>query len=67
MSIYMLMFIGTGPLGSLLAGVLAVSMGAPHTILLFALLTLAIGLVLAFRPGGLMHLKPAQVSQPTVA
>ena len=62
MSIYLLMFIGTGPLGSLLAGDLAQRFKAPHTILFFALLSLGICLFLSFRPGGLMHLKAAQAT-----
>jgi len=56
MSIYTLMFIGTMPFGSLMAGWLARFLGAPTTILVCALVSLATTLVLAFRPGGLRTL-----------
>lgn len=67
MSIYLLMFMGTGPIGSLMAGDLAAKWGAPLTILFFALVSLCSLLFLAFRPGGLMHLKPSQIARPTAA
>ena len=53
MSIYTLMFIGTIPFGSLFAGWLAKYIGAPHTIVICAVISLVTTLVLAFRPGGL--------------
>ena len=53
MSIYTLMFIGTIPFGSLFAGWLAKYIGAPHTIVICAVISLLTTLVLAFRPGGL--------------
>ncbi len=56
MSIYTLMFIGTMPFGSLMAGWLARFLGAPTTILACALVSLVTTLVLAFRPGGLRTL-----------
>ena len=59
MSIYTLMFIGTMPFGSLFAGWLATFIGAPHTILLCALVSLATTLVVVFRPGGLRDIKTA--------
>lgn len=69
MSIYTLMFIGTMPFGSLLAGWAARFIGAPATILACALISLATTLVIAFRPGGLRDLKvtPAANSQPARA
>lgn len=57
MSIYLLMFIGTGPIGSLLAGDLAAKIGDPRTIVCFAAASLAIGIFTCFRPGGLTALK----------
>jgi MFS family permease len=54
MSIYMIMFIGTMPFGSLFAGALAKFIGAPKTILICALVSLATVIVVAFRPGGLV-------------
>ncbi len=57
MAIYMLMFIGTGPVGSLLAGGMAARVGAPHTILFFALVSLAIAVYACFRSGGIRDLK----------
>ncbi|HEX5324725.1 MAG TPA: MFS transporter, partial [Capsulimonadaceae bacterium] len=59
-AIYMLMFIGTGPLGSLLAGYLAEYFGAPPTIVFFAVVSLVFALVVCFRPGGLRSLKPVE-------
>ncbi len=56
MSIYTLMFIGTMPFGSLLAGWLARFLGAPTTIVACALVSLATTLALAFRPNGLRTL-----------
>lgn len=53
MSIYTLMFIGTIPFGSLFAGWLAKFVGAPHAIVVCALISLMTTLVVAFRPGGL--------------
>ncbi len=54
MSIYMLVFVGTGPVGSLFAGYLAQFIGAPWTIFLFALITVIIVAVLSFRKRGLL-------------
>jgi predicted MFS family arabinose efflux permease len=53
MAIYTLVFIGTAPAGSLFAGYIAQYIGASHTILLFAVITLVCVVVVAFRPGGL--------------
>lgn len=61
MSIYMLMFIGTGPIGSLLAGVMAKYIGAPVTIVAFAAVSLISAIVICFRPGGLKDMVPAHV------
>jgi predicted MFS family arabinose efflux permease len=57
MAIYMLMFIGTGPIGSLLAGFMAAREGAPHTILFFALISLAIAVYACFRPNGIRAIR----------
>ena len=57
MSIYTLMFIGTMPFGSLFAGWLAKFIGAPLTMLICALISLATVLVVVFRPGGLRDLQ----------
>ena len=57
MSIYTLMFIGTMPFGSLFAGWLAKYIGAPITMLICALISLATVLVVVFRPGGLRALQ----------
>lgn len=59
-AIYMLMFIGTGPIGSLIAGYLAKFFGAPPTIVFFAVISLLIALVVCFRPGGLHTLKTVE-------
>ena len=56
MSIYTLMFIGTMPFGSLFAGWVAKFIGAPITMLICALISLATVLVVVFRPGGLRSL-----------
>ena len=53
MSIYTLMFIGTMPFGSLFAGWLAKFIGAPHTILVCAGVSLLTTLWLSVKPGGL--------------
>ncbi|HEY3332392.1 MAG TPA: MFS transporter [Capsulimonadaceae bacterium] len=58
MAIYMLMFIGTGPIGSLMAGALAAKFGAPDTILFFAIVSLIVAGIACFRPGGIRDLKP---------
>jgi MFS family permease len=57
MSIYTLVFVGTGPFGGLMAGMLAPYIGVPWTIFSFALLTLAIGVLVSFRPGGLATIR----------
>ena len=57
MSIYTLMFIGTIPFGSLFAGWLAKYIGAPHTIVICAVISLLTTLVVVFRPGGLRDLE----------
>jgi len=57
MAIYTLMFIGTSPIGSLMAGGLAARIGAPRTILFFAIVSLAAALFACFRPGGIHTLK----------
>ncbi len=69
MSIYTLMFIGTMPFGSLFAGWLAKFIGAPLTILICAVVSLATTLVIVFRPGGLRDLRTAPVrkTQPATA
>jgi MFS family permease len=64
MAIYTLMFIGTGPIGSLLAGYLAKYFGAPSTIVCFAVVSLLIALVVCFRPGGLRALKTVEHHVP---
>ena len=56
MSIYTLMFIGTIPFGSLFAGWLAKYIGAPHTIVICAVISLLTTLIVVFRPGGLRDL-----------
>jgi MFS family permease len=65
MAIYGLMFMGTAPIGSLMAGGLAAKVGAPDTILFFAIVSLAAALFACFRPGGIHTLrsfvKPALV------
>lgn len=57
MSIYTLMFIGTIPFGSLFAGWLAKYIGAPPTIVIFAVISLLTTLIVAFRPGGLRDME----------
>jgi MFS family permease len=64
MAIYTLVFIGSGPIGSLMAGHLAEHIGAPHTIFLFALLTIVAVVVIAFRPGGLYTITVASGDRP---
>lgn len=64
MGIYMLMFIGTGPLGSLMAGALAARIGAPPTILFFAVVSLLIALYACFRPGGIRSIKSVMKPPP---
>jgi predicted MFS family arabinose efflux permease len=49
MSFYTMAFLGTAPIGSLLAGVLADRLGAPATILLGGVCCLAAGLWFATR------------------
>ena len=69
MSIYTLMFIGTMPFGSLFAGWLAKFIGAPLTMLLCALISLATVLIVVFRPGGLRDIQPhaAPKAEPALA
>lgn len=62
MSIYTLMFIGTIPFGSLFAGWLAKFIGAPTTIVLCAVISLATTLILIFRPGGLRDMDVAPIA-----
>jgi predicted MFS family arabinose efflux permease len=69
MSIYMLMFVGTGPIGSLIAGYMAKYVGAPATIVTFAIISFVSALVICFRPGGIkdlvpphLHARPVEVS-----
>ncbi len=57
LSIYTLVFIGTTPIGSLMAGLIAQHFGAPATTIFFAVVSLLIALVVCFRPGGLRSLK----------
>ena len=59
LAIYTLMFIGTTPIGSLLAGFIAQRVGAPTTTIIFAVVSLITSLVVCFRPGGLRDLKIA--------
>jgi MFS family permease len=47
MSLHVMAFIGIAPLGSLLAGVVAEYLGAPHTLLLSGLLSIAVMIFLA--------------------
>jgi MFS family permease len=61
MSIYTLMFIGTTPIGSLTAGLIAKSYGAAHTTIVFAAISLVVALYICFRPGGLRSM---QVYEP---
>lgn len=68
MGIYTLMFLGTSPIGSLMAGSLGARIGAPKTILFFAAVSLAAALFTCFRPGGIHTLrsfvKPAPAGAP---
>lgn len=66
MSIYSVMFVGTGPLGSLMAGFLAARIGARETICFFALVSLATALYVIFRPGGIrtMTIVPHKIPDP---
>jgi len=57
MSIYTLVFIGTSPIGSLMAGVIARNIGAPTTTICFAVVSLIVALIVCFRPGGLRSIK----------
>jgi len=57
MSIYTLVFIGTTPIGSLMAGLIARTYGAPTTTIFFAVVSLIIALFVCFRPGGLRSLE----------
>jgi MFS family permease len=57
MAIYTLVFIGTGPIGSLLAGLIAQYVGAPWTIFGFGALTTVIVALVSFRPGGLATIR----------
>jgi MFS family permease len=57
MSIYTLVFIGTSPIGSLMAGLIARHIGAPTTTVLFAIVSLIVALFVCLRPGGLRSLK----------
>ena len=63
MSIYTLVFIGTAPIGALLAGYLAQFIGAPWTIFAFAAVTLFCVAIVSFRPGGLMSLSLEHMSR----
>lgn len=56
MAFYAMAFLGTAPLGSLLAGVLAERLGAPNTIVLGGLLCIAGGMWFALRLPGLRAL-----------
>jgi uncharacterized membrane protein YfcA len=63
MSIYTVVFIGTSPIGSLMAGLIAQRIGAPTTTIIFAIISLIVALYVCFRPGGLRSLK---THDPTV-
>ncbi len=69
MSIYTLMFIGTMPFGSLMAGWLARFLGAPTTIVLCAVVSLVTTLALVFRPNGLrtLNIPESRAAQPARA
>jgi predicted MFS family arabinose efflux permease len=70
MSIYTLLFIGTTPIGSLMAGLIARRFGAPHTTIFFAVTSLVVAIIVCFRPGGLRSLKthdPAVTPEPVHA
>ncbi|MDR3706875.1 MAG: MFS transporter [Capsulimonadaceae bacterium] len=64
MAIYSLMFVGTGPIGSLMAGSLAAHIGARPTIFFFAMVSLVAALFACFRPGGIRSLKVAARKLP---
>jgi MFS family permease len=57
MAIYTLVFTGTGPIGSLMAGLIAQYAGVPWTIFGFALVTIMIVIAVSFRPGGLATIR----------
>jgi predicted MFS family arabinose efflux permease len=57
MSIYATAFLGFAPIGSLLAGSLAGTIGAPHTIAMMAAIALVASAVLYFRSPDLQNLK----------
>ncbi len=57
MSIYTVMFLGTTPIGSLIAGLIARKAGAPDTTIAFAVVSLIIAVIVCFRPGGLISLQ----------
>jgi MFS family permease len=57
LSIYTVMFIGTTPVGSLIAGLIAKNIGAPKTTIIFASLSLAIAIFICFRKNGLRSLE----------
>jgi MFS family permease len=57
MSIYATAFLGFAPIGSLLAGSLAGTIGAPHTIAMMAALALVASAILYFRSVDLQNLK----------
>ena len=57
MSIYTLVFIGTSPIGSLMAGLIARRVGASDTTIFCAVVSLIVAVFVCFRPGGLRSLK----------
>jgi MFS family permease len=57
MSIYATAFLGFAPIGSLLAGSLAGTIGAPHTIAMMAAIALVASAILYFRSADLQNLK----------
>lgn len=57
MSIYATAFLGFAPIGSLLAGSLAGTIGAPHTIAMMAAIALVASAILYFRSVDLQNLK----------
>jgi hypothetical protein len=63
MAFYVMAFLGTAPIGSLLAGVLAARVGAPTTVLLGGSVCLLGGLVFASRLPKLRarHIRPLYV------
>jgi MFS family permease len=56
MSIYATAFLGFAPIGSLLAGSLAGTIGAPHTIAIMAAIALIASAILFFRSEDLQNL-----------